>query len=256
MWRSTRNEALSALLAVAVLGCGESALEDEPVPTSGPHPCDVGQKLTFTPLFDFESVYDANFSYYANPADPEGHTDVEPPGSDPNSAGLVEVDRCPGETWQSAYAIHLAGGGYVTYGPNFGWTIGDSVSAARDVSQESGVSFWAKTDLDGVQSLQIVVNDVYTFPVVEEDQRKCELATADYMPPLGARCWNGGVTYRTLSKDWRLYTVDFSELEEDTWGTRSPGGTPDLSRILTVEFHFPVEDSFDVWLDDIAFFKR
>ncbi len=253
---STRNEPSVLLLAAALLGCGESALEGEPLPATGAHPCDVGQSLTFTPLFDFEAVSEASFYYYANPADPEGHTDVEPPGADPNTAALVEVNRCPGSTWQSAYAIHLVGGGYVTYGPNFGWTIGESVSAARDVSLESGVSFWAKTELDTLQNLQIVVNDVYTFPVVEEDQRKCELATDDYLPPLGQRCWNGGVGYRALSKEWRLYTVDFSELVEDTWGTRSPGGQPDLTRVLTVEFHFPVEESFDVWLDDIAFFRR
>jgi hypothetical protein len=91
---------------------------------------------------------------------------------------------------------------------------------------------------------------------VEAERRKCELETDDYLPPLGARCWNGGRSLRVLSQDWRLYTIDFSELVQETWGTQSPGGSPDLTQVLSIEFHLPAVLDFDLWLDDIAFFRR
>lgn len=243
-------------LAVFSAGCGESALLDEPESETGEHPCDVSAGLGLTPLFDFEAVRTAQFYYYANPDDPEGHTDVVPEGSDPNASGLTEVGRCPGTAAASVYGLHVAGGDYVSYGPNIGWTISESALEAMDVSAESGIAFWARTDSADTQSLQIVVNDVYTFPVTEPELRTCELETEDYLPPLGQRCWNGGMSLRVLSGDWRLYTVDFSELVQDTWGTQSPGGTPDLTQVLSIEFHLPAVLDFDLWLDDIAFFRR
>jgi hypothetical protein len=257
MSRSIRNEFwLTLALVWFAAGCGESTLLEQPEPSTEAHPCEVGASLALTALFDFEAVRSAEFYYFANPDDPQGHTDVQPPGSDPNSTALVEVDRCTGTPAASAYALHVSGGGYVSYGPNIGWTISDSASGALDVSAESGVAFWARTDSSEVQSLEIVVNDVYTYPVLEPELRQCELESPDYLPPLGQRCWNGGKSLRVLSPAWRLYTVDFSELVQDTWGTQSPGGKPDLTRVLSIEFHLPALLDFDLWLDDIAFFRR
>src|SRR5262245_57307810 len=165
MSRSMRNELRLALgLSLLAAGSGESALLEMPVAATDAHPCDVGAALELTPLFDFEAVRTAQFYYFANPDDPEGHTDVEPPGSDPNSSALVEVNRCPDTPATSAYALHVAGGDYVSYGPNIGWTISDSAAEAMDLRAESGVAFWARTDTSAGQTLEIVVNDVYTFP--------------------------------------------------------------------------------------------
>jgi hypothetical protein len=247
---------LSLLLLIE--GCGgESALLDLPENQTAEQPCDVGSALTLTSLDDFDSSGEASFSYYANPDDPSGKTITDPPGSDPNVAGLKEVDRCTGTPQASAYALHLAGGGYVTYGPNLGYTIGTKSDQARDYSNQSGVYFWARTDSTEPQVVTLTVQDVYTFPVDDVEARHCALASPDAPPPaLGTGCWNGGVTTRTISNHWRLYTADFSEFTEQTWGAQSPGGRPDLSRLLTIEFHFPVEASFDLWIDDIGLFQR
>jgi hypothetical protein len=101
------------------------------------------------------------------------------------------------------------------------------------------------------------VQDAYTFPVDDVEARHCALATPGKAAPAqGTGCWNGGSTTRTLSTEWRLYTADFSELVEQTWGAQSPGGVPDLTRLHSIEFHFPINASFDLWIDDIALFKR
>ncbi|HVY26438.1 MAG TPA: hypothetical protein VHB79_07780 [Polyangiaceae bacterium] len=243
---------------VCALGCGgESVLLDLPENQTAAQPCDVGKQLTFTPLDDFESTSDANFNYYANPDDPSGKTITDPPGADPNAAGLQEVDRCPGSPQASVYALHVSGSGYVTYGPNLGWTIGNSSDEARDYSGQSGVAFWARTDSTEPQVITLTLNDVYTFPVDDVASRHCVLATPDTPPPsAGTGCWNGGQTTRSLSNNWRLYTADFSEFTEQTWGAQSPGGRPDLKHLLSIEFHFPVAASFDLWIDDISLFKR
>ena len=87
--------------------------------------------------------------------------------------------------------------------------------------------------------------------------KRAVLASPDTPPPaLGTGCWNGGVALRSPSNEWRLYTVDFSEFEQQAWGQQSPEGRPDLSQLLSIEFHFPVESAFDLWIDDIALFQR
>jgi hypothetical protein len=55
---------------------------------------------------------------------------------------------------------------------------------------------------------------------------------------------------------WHFYTLDFDEFKEDTWGARSPGGHPDLHRLMRVELKLPLGDSFDIWVDNLAWFKR
>ncbi len=183
-----------------LLGCGESSLLDLPQAESTAHACDVGSALVLSPLDDFESTSEANFSYYANPDDPAGRTITEPPGADPNSAGLQEVNRCPGTQSASVYALHVAGGGYVTYGPNLGWTIGTTSAQARDYSAQSGVAFWARTDSSEPQVVTLTLQDAYTFPVDDAESRNCVLAEPGKPAPvLGTRCWNGGNTTRTLS---------------------------------------------------------
>jgi hypothetical protein len=83
------------------------------------------------------------------------------------------------------------------------------------------------------------------------------LASPDTPPPApGTGCWNGGVALRSLTPEWRLYTVDFSEFRQETWGQTSPDGRPDLRQLLSIELHFPIQAAFDLWIDDIALFKR
>ena len=109
---STANELGLALgLVVFAAGCGESTLLEQPEPSVEAHACEVGASLGLTALFDFEAVRTAQFYYFANPEDPQGHTDVEPPGSDPNSTALVEVDRCAGTAAATSCRTRGAGEG-------------------------------------------------------------------------------------------------------------------------------------------------
>jgi len=247
----------AAVCLVGASGCTPaSTLETEPKPDPAPHTCDTGANLTVTPLFDFGQPSQAQFHYYANPNDPTGHTDVQPPGSNPDTSALIEVDRCPGTRWATAFAIHLVGGDYTSYGPNLSWQVGQSASTAIDLSAYSGIGFWAKTDAATPQTLTLVVEDTDTFPVEEDALRRCTPSSDTFTPPAGTSCYDGGRSSRNLSQDWHLYTIDFSELVEQTWGHQSPGGVPDIHRVMSMEFNLPVLDSFDVWMGQIFYFKR
>lgn len=245
-----------ACLALAS-GCSPaSTLEQEPTPDPTPHTCDTGAALAVTPLFDFGQPSVAAFHYYANPNDPTGHTDVQPPGSNPDTAALVEVDRCPGTRWSTAFAIHLVGGDYATYGPNLSWQVGGNAADAIDLTEYSGIGFWAKADAATPQALTMVVEDTDTFPVTEDNLRKCTPSSDTFTPPLGTGCYDGGRSSRTLDPDWHLYTIDFSELAEQPWGHQSPGGVPNLHHVMSIELDLPVLDSFDLWLAQLFYFKR
>jgi hypothetical protein len=253
----------AVFLLLALAGCtGESVLADMPESASEPHDCDTGSSLSYETLTDFDLQTGANFYFYANETDPQGEVCVAGtcgrfPRVDPNVAlELPDGPRCAGTPRESTFAMHFEGGGYVSYGPNFGYTVSEQASGAFDASAFDGLSFWARVGASNEAPLEILLHDTSTYPVLPESERKCLPATADFIPPLGTGCYNGGAARRTLTSEFRLYTIDFSELTQGDWGARSPGGTANVAEVLRVEFKFPLQARFDVWIDDIAWFTR
>ncbi len=257
-----------AALSLPLSGCAvDSVLSDLPADTRDiPSTCATEARVRPELLNDFDGVQQSNFTFYANPDDPSGTVcdltgcgkypqpgQVGPdPGSPVEALATTETTSC-----RSGNAVHLQGGGYVTYGPNFGWSVGAGAVDAVDVSAFSGVSFWAKAG-SGVQKVQVVLYDTHTYPVAELELRRCTEATPSSTPALGTGCYNGGHTERVLSVGgaWHFYTLDFDEFKEDTWGARSPNGRPDLHRLMRVELKLPLGDSFDIWVDNLAWFTR
>ncbi len=267
MGTAMRCYALVALCLQAN-GCAvDSVLSDLPADTRDTlSTCATESAVQLELINDFDGVQQSSFTFYANPDDPSGTVcdltgcgkypqpgQVGPdPGAPAEAVATPETAGC-----RSGNAVHLQGGGYVTYGPNFGWSAGAGAADAIDVSAFSGVSFWAKGG-SGAQKLQVMLYDTHTYPVAEQDQRRCVEATASAIPAPGTGCYNGGHSERVLSTSgaWHFYTLDFSEFKQDTWGAQSPGGRPDVQRLMRVELKLPLGDSFDLWVDNLAWFTR
>jgi hypothetical protein len=238
-------------LSSVVSGCtAPSVLDQLPVEVRSEQPCDVGTKfgLQQQSMTNFENAQadivlgspgaGKQWSYYGNRT-----------GTSPVPGVAAEIKRCP----DSAFGWHIQGGGYIGYGPNFGVQFGTARGDAVDLHAFSGFGFWAKAT-GSTPALQILVDDIYTFPV--DDQSACLQATDTQPAPLGRGCYDGGLASRTVNDVWRLYTVDFSELKEDTWGAMSPAGRPDLEHVMDIQLKFPMQDNFDITFDDFVWFRR
>lgn len=258
--------ALLLWIGPSSLGCAvDSQLAELPADTRDvPSSCATQSAVGLELLTDFDGVQQSTFTFYANPDDPSGNVcDLtgcgkypQPGQVGPDPGAPVEA-TAPAETadCRSGNAVHLQGGGYVTYGPNFGWSVGAAAADAIDVSAYNGVSFWARAG-SGTQKLQVMVYDTHTYPVAEQELRRCVEAIGSDIPAAGTGCYNGGHSERVLGSEWHFYTLDFDELKQDTWGAQSPGGRPDLQRIMRVELKLPLGDSFDIWVDNLAWFTR
>lgn len=73
-------------------------------------------------------------------------------------------------------------------------------------------------------------------------------------PPDGPdRCGDGFEKGVTLTGDWKLYTVPFTELRQEGYAKEFP--TLDLSKISLVRFTW-TQGWLDAWLDDVRFYRH
>jgi hypothetical protein len=160
-------------------------------------------------------------------------------GDEQGHAFLVEaIDDSPAT---QAYALHTTGSGYLWAGIGVGlrWgTLDDSgqwVDCYYDASAYAGFRFWARGN--GV-TVRFSASVPGSIPV--EDGGECP-----------ADCYNGHGVDLAVGGDWVEYIVSFTSM------TQRPGGTLgdfDPTAIRAVSFDFPSESSFDLQLDEIAFY--
>jgi hypothetical protein len=142
-----------------------------------------------------------------------------------------------------------------------------------DLSSYSGLVFWAKTNETQERRIRIMVHDLNSDP----RHGRCNDPSLPGYPASGDPCYNGFLTTRQLSDEFKQYEIDFSELRRDpTWGYQ-PGDTLDLTKIYLIVFqvsslHCASEVgakcvvgvdgennaalNFDFWIDDLYLVKR
>jgi hypothetical protein len=73
--------------------------------------------------------------------------------------------------------------------------------------------------------------------------------------PAPDECGNQFHTYVTTTESWQLFTIPWSELWQWPCPNRLEGGV-DPADIAALQIKFPQGTTFDVWLDNIAFYRR
>ncbi|WP_438041947.1 hypothetical protein [Sorangium sp. So ce128] len=56
-----------------------------------------------------------------------------------------------------------------------------------------------------------------------------------------------------MTNCWKHFTVDVSDLRQMGWGKFD---TLKMSRIWAVEFEFDAGKAFNLWIDDVSFYRR
>jgi hypothetical protein len=196
---------------------------------------------------------------------------------DSNGDGKLEDQpRCG-----SRYAMHVVGGPFETWGGVFAAQFGspgldlDTSDKAGGVKWE-GLSFWARVAPDSRSSLRIELADEHT-----DDKQKVydgELVSSLTSDEMTEWCknptyvCNGDSTRestdgcdkfganRAMTSDWEFFTFKFDTLRQSGWGqvALDENGRQvglDINQLRSLTFLWTT-GNWDVWIDDIAFYRR
>jgi hypothetical protein len=137
------------------------------------------------------------------------------------------------------YAAYVKGTGFSTSGASFWFGLGSPYNA----SKYTGISFWAKVDSGSTAVIRVEFPDKDTFP----DGGICSTSGTG-----STSCWDHYGSRITLTNDWKKYTVPFSQLSQDGWGLLATQFDP--ASLYEVLFQIPVNATFGIWIDDVAFY--
>jgi len=154
---------------------------------------------------------------------------------DPNT-GFVPTDT--GDACRK-FAAYVYGGGYVISGASFWFGLG----SPYDASKYKGISFWAKIDSGATSVVRVAFPDKDTQP----DANICQSGVTSG----STACLDHYLSRVTLTTTWTKYTVSFSQLLQEGWG--HTGTAFDPASLYQVQFQIPVNATFGVWIDDVAF---
>jgi hypothetical protein len=232
--RRTPHALWVTLAAIAVVpACGGDA--------SGPPPsaaidCSGDPSLILETITTFDLGSDGWYSY-------NDHT----PGStaDPSDAIYpVPVTELPqGDRCDSMYAVHLRASGLADWGGGLGTQFPDR---PKDASAFDGIAFWAKKGPDSFSALRLGVYDVYS----SREGGYCDPKAPDRDPN---RCDDSFGSFVNLSLSWRFYAIEFAEMRQGGWGKHAP--TFAVDKLYGLNFAYQA-GNWDVWIDDVSFFKK
>lgn len=144
---------------------------------------------------------------------------------------------------ESAFAAHMAGSGFTTWGAGMGFNFNDpgdgkggTAKLAYDASAYAGIAFWAKAGAGSTTSLRVNISDKDTDP-------------AGAVCP-AAKCSDHFGKNLNITTDWALYTLKFADLTQLGWGQAVPKFDP--AAVYAVQFQVAKGTTFDIRIDDVA----
>ncbi len=263
-----------------------------PDPGSGPFDCTAVDGLEFLMLEDFETGVAADGAWYTNNeicyrcvlmqyTAPDG-------GILPNSYPIVPVippdvcaDRCAasqdpthflkpipaaeiqnGGRCGSRFAMRLRGP--LQFGPftDWGMTLGRQMvhnpfnAPANNIE---GVAFWARVGPASRGIVRFAVADQFTdqdYIDPSTGRAKCLSVTSidQYVDGGSTSGCDQAGTYVTVGPDWKLFTLPLDEMRQAGWGAKAP--FLDKWAILAMTFNLGPGAWWDIWIDDVAWYRR
>jgi hypothetical protein len=168
------------------------------------------------------------------------------PNGDAAAEAIPAGGRCG-----SRHAMHVTGQGFTSwatlttslvYGSADG---GPAQVLPYDAHDRTGVTFWARIGDTSANQVRFSISDKYTRP---------EGGICDASVSTGpTACYDtAGVDLTQLGTRWTQYRIPFSGLGQRHFGLQE--SALDTRTIYTIEFDLFVNEIFDLWVDDIAFY--
>lgn len=192
---------------------------------------------------------------------------------------LAETDRCGAKAALRIVSSHNNDWGSLS-GFNFG---------PRDESTYEGLAFWAKAPGNTTKWFTWLLDDPNTVRYGLPEMGNCKTyALPDGGPPTGTiydpatnmpisgtttsapppdACGNGYSVPVVVTADWRYYTIPFASFKQAATPNRVPNtalmetGTAKDSSLITSKLvnlilRMPKEAEMELWLDDLAFYRK
>lgn len=168
--------------------------------------------------------------------------------STPPPDAVPPPEPIPGGRSGSQRAMRVTGSGFTAWGADVsvGMTEDGPKGPFMDASDFAGVRFWARVGETNQSPVRFQIQDRQTQPAG---------GLCDPTPESEERCYNGfGASLEPLDGEWRLYELPFSGLtQREGWGYQ--GDSVDVTGIRNVEWAFEPGLDFDLWIDDVSFYR-
>jgi hypothetical protein len=186
------------------------------------------------------------------------YNDLTPAGVQDPRAGDASPVEIPGGRCMSKWAMHVTAKGFTTWGAGFGTDLaygiapdggmlvidGGSARGSYDASAYTGISFWARVEPGSKPGIRINVADSTTAP----EGGKCVL---DNTSP--NRCYDDFGQSLGITSTWDYFKIPFSATTQSGFGLK--GVAIDRAHLYGIQFQAPASVDYNVWLDDLAFYK-
>jgi hypothetical protein len=152
---------------------------------------------------------------------------------------------------QSTKAVHTKGSGFTGYGAGVGFDLSSAETGkqAYDASAYKGIVFWAKLGSAGAAaSMSFTISDKTSDPA----GGICDEAAAEDAED---KCFDHWAYTVQIGADWAPVVIPFEDLARGGWGAEPTATGLDLAGVYSIQFQFASGADFDVWIDDISFFK-
>jgi len=142
----------------------------------------------------------------------------------------------------SKYAANTKGSGFTDWGAEFGFDLNNNgtTKKAYDASEYTGITFWAMAGESSTTSVRLKIGDSQTTP----EAGNC-----------GVKCSDDFGANITLKNEWQQYTYRFDDLSTVNWSMQNLTAI-NKSGLYHVLFQVSQNQTFDIWVDDVAFFTE
>ena len=170
----------------------------------------------------------------------DGGVQTPPQGAQCPPSVIPDGGFCGGQ-----YAQHTFGGGFFNFGAGLGFDLNDTSPPRKpyDASKYQGLVFWALAP-QGTTALPLGVDlqvlESATTPTTSGGT--CTSATG---------CNDHYQIQLNFTSQWTAFTVPFSCLTQQSWGTQV---SLDLTTLLGIQFVVNPAPAFDFWIYDIGFY--
>src|SRR5690606_22911079 len=154
-------------------------------------------------------------------------------GAQSPAPGFSLVPAMPGR--DSASAARMTGSGCTSWGAGIGVDLNHDGSSKLpyDATAYAGITFWARAST--ATNIRFNIADANTDP----DGGVC------------SNCFDHFGVNLTVGPGWQRYTFAWSQLQQEGWGEARP--RLDVAQLFALHFQVRPNQSFDLWLDDVAF---
>ncbi|XYI03883.1 hypothetical protein ACMHYB_30635 [Sorangium sp. So ce1128] len=189
------------------------------------------------------------FGYWYSYNDGTG-TQTPPVYSEEFPAGFVPEALTP-PRGESTMAVHTFGSGFTEWGAGVGFALNgpDMGLFPYDASGYSGIVFWTRLgDAGAATTMKVSISDKLSEPA----GGICDESAGEGEPN---RCFDHWAYTARLGTEWAPIVIPFEELARDGTGAEPTAQAIDRAGLYAIEFRFAQGEDFDVYIDDVSFYR-